>query len=240
MENIWLVIPTYNEAANLPELTARLFALPQNLNVLVVDDASPDGTGAVADELAQRYPRLHVLHRAGKLGLGSAYRAGFAWALARGADVVGEMDADLSHAPEDVPRLLATIHHGAGAAIGSRRVAGGRIVGWGMWRSTISWGAAIVSRLILGLKTKDVTAGFRLYTKAALAAIPWQEVASDGYAWQEELVYMLERAGVKITEVPVTFVDRTRGHSKLNFQNVVEFFVTIWRLRSQRRPDANT
>lgn len=212
-------------------LLSRLFALPLELYVLVVDDASPDGTGKVADELGERYPRLQVLHRAGKQGLGSAYRAGFAQALGSGADVVGEMDADLSHAPEDVPRLLAALEGGADVAIGSRRVPGGHIVGWGPWRHLMSFGATAVSRLILGLKTKDVTAGFRLYTKQALAAIPWANVVSDGYAWQEELVYLVERAGLHIAEVPVTFVDRTQGRSKLSSAAALEFFVSLVRLR---------
>lgn len=229
--NVWLVIPTYNEAANLPQLLARLFALPLELHVLVVDDASPDGTGQLAEKLTARYSRLQVLYRAGKQGLGSAYRAGFAFALEHGADVVGEMDADWSHAPEDVPRLLAAIESGADVAIGSRRVPGGRIVGWGPWRHLMSFGATTVARLILGLKTKDVTAGFRLYTKAALTAMPWATVRSDGYAWQEELVYLAERAGLRITEVPVTFVDRTQGRSKLSSAAVLEFFATLVRLR---------
>lgn len=236
MENLWLIVPTYNERANLAELAARLLALPVPLTLLVVDDASPDGTGTVADELARAYlGKVFVLHRPRKLGLGSAYRAGFAEALARGATVVGEMDADLSHSPEDLPRLWQQVANGADVVVGSRRVQGGKIVGWSMWRHVQSWGANTVARALLGLKTHDVTAGFRLYRVSALARVPWRQVASEGYAWQEEILYLLERSGARITEVPVVFNDRAKGRSKLSSRDIAEFFSTIIRLLLLRR-----
>lgn len=226
---LWVVVPTYNERENLPQLVRGLLELP--LEVLVVDDASPDGTGQLADTMAKVNPRLHVLHRAGKLGLGSAYREGFAYAMASGASLVGEMDADNSHSPGDISRLVAVIESGADIAIGSRRVPGGAVIGWGPWRHLMSWGAMTVSRLALGLKTKDVTAGFRLYTKKTLMSIPWRDVKSDGYAFQEEILFLCERANLKIVEIPVVFTDRTKGKSKLNTKNAIEFFATMWRLR---------
>lgn len=231
---LWIIVPTYNEVENIGGLVAGLFALSLPLQVLIVDDASTDGTAKLVDGLAGRNPNLHVLHRAAKLGLGSAYRDGFAYALQHGAEVVGEMDADLSHAPEDVPRLYAALAAGAQVVIGSRRMPGGKIVGWGPWRHLASWGAMAVSRLTLGLKTKDVTAGFRLYTKDALASIPWQNTHSDGYAWQEEILFWCERAKLRIVEVPVTFVDRQQGKSKLSPKNATEFFITMWRLQRGR------
>ena len=231
MQNLWIVIPTYNECDNIAENLARLFKLNLSLNVLVVDDNSPDGTGELVDELSRVYKgKLFVLHRPGKLGLGSAYRQGFAYCLGRGAQVVGEMDADLSHLPEDLPKLWEKIGQGAEVVIGSRRVRGGKIVGWGLGRHLISWGANTVSRLMLELKTHDVTAGFRLYKVEALEKIPWRTITSNGYAWQEEIICLLERSGARVAEVPVIFNDRTYGKSKLRKKDIVEFFITIFRL----------
>lgn len=231
MKNLWLVIPTYNEKANLAELLVRLFQLDLPLKVLVVDDNSPDGTGELADELARFYKeKLFVVHRPGKLGLGSAYRQGFAYCLGRGAEVVGEMDADLSHLPEDLPKLWQRIVEGAGVVIGSRRVQGGKIIGWSWQRHLSSWGANTFSRVFLGLKTHDVTAGFRLYQVKALEKVPWRLVESNGYAWQEEIIYLLEKSGARIAEVPVLFNDRSQGQSKLRKKDIWEFFRTVIRL----------
>lgn len=231
MKNLWLIIPTYNESDNLPDLLARLFKLDIPLSVLIVDDNSPDGTGELADEMAKYYKgKLFVLHRPAKLGLGSAYRQGFAYSIGRGAEVVGEMDADLSHLPEDLPKLWDKIQEGAGVAIGSRRVRGGKIVGWGWQRHLSSWGANTFSRLFLGLKTKDVTAGFRLYQVKTLEKVTWRLVESNGYAWQEEILYLLEKSGARIAEVPVVFNDRSQGQSKLKKKDIVEFFLTVIRL----------
>jgi dolichol-phosphate mannosyltransferase len=230
----WIIVPTYNERANIAELVTRTFAATPSCHLLVVDDGSPDGTAAEVAALQGQYPHLHLLERQGKQGLGSAYRVGFRYALEQGAEVVGEMDADLSHNPKDLPRLLGAVEQGAQVAIGSRRVLGGRIVGWNARRHLMSWGAMALARLVLGLRTHDVTSGFRLYTKTALAAIPWADVRSDGYAWQEELVFLVERAGLRVVEVPVEFVDRTQGASKLSLSNIVEFFATVARLRLRR------
>lgn len=228
---IWLVIPTYNEADNIAGLATTLLALPLDLSVVVVDDNSPDQTAAAVKALQEKFPRLYLMERPRKLGLGSAYRAGFKFALERGAAAVGEMDADWSHNPTDVLRLAAALKSGAEVAIGSRRIKGGRIVGWSWPRHFMSFGAVTFAHLVLGLKTKDITAGFRLYTKGALDKVPWQKVKSDGYAWQEEMIFWCELAGLKIVEVPVVFADRQRGQSKLKWQDVFEFFVTVLRLR---------
>lgn len=237
MINLWLIIPTYNERANLPELLSRLFKLELPLNVLVVDDNSPDSTGDLADELARFYRgRLFVLHRPTKQGLGSAYRQGFAYAIGRGATVVGEMDADLSHLPEDVPRLWQEMMTGAEVVIGSRRVRGGKIVGWGLGRHLASLAANVLARAVLNLKTCDVTAGFRLYLVTALERIPWRQLQSNGYAWQEEILFLLEKSGARIVEVPVVFNDRSQGKSKLRTKDIVEFFLTIIRLRRSNPP----
>lgn len=229
--NLWVVVPTYNERENIDQLLARCFALPLELTVLVVDDSSPDGTAERVGELKAVYPRLRLFKRAGKLGLGSAYRDGFSIALQNGGEILGEMDADMSHAPEDLLKLISAVKEGADVVIGSRRVKGGRVDGWGLVRRFTSWGAMTTARLALGLKTLDVTAGFRLYTRQALEKIPWQAAKSDGYAWQEEMLYLCEKAGLRIVEVPVVFVDRKHGKSKLNSKNIFEFFKTMWRLR---------
>ena len=226
-----MVIPTYNERENIETLLRRLFQLPGEFHVLVVDDASPDGTGALLESVQGRYPRAHVLKRAGKYGLGSAYREGFRYALERGATSVGEMDADLSHKPEDLPRLLRELVKGADVVVGSRRVAGGGIEGWGPWRRFISSGATLASRVVLGLKTHDITAGFRLYGPRFLREVPWEHITSNGYAWQEETLCLAERARLKVFEVPVLFSDRKEGSSKLSLKDVAEFFVTLLRLR---------
>lgn len=231
MTNLWVVIPTYNEQANLAELVTHLFELDLPLKVLIVDDNSPDGTGVLADELARAYKeKLFVLHRSGKMGLGSAYRQGFSLAIARGAEVVAEMDADFSHLPQDLPRLWQKILDGADVAVGSRRVKGGRVVGWGAWRHFTSWGANSASRLILGLKTQDVTAGFRMYKVKSLEKISWRTITSNGYAWQEEILFLLEKSGAGVIEVSVVFNDREKGKSKLRFKDILEFFYTIIRL----------
>lgn len=231
MLNLWVVIPTYNERENLGRLVNELFKIDLPLKILVVDDFSPDGTGEEADELSRIYKyKLLVLHRPGKLGLGSAYRQAFALAISQGAEVVGEMDADFSHSPEDLLRLWLEILDGAEVVIGSRRVRGGKIIGWSWWRHLTSWGANTVSRVVLGLKTKDVTAGFRLYNVKALDKISWRFIESNGYAWQEEILFLLEKSGAKVTEVPVVFNDRAKGKSKLKTKDIWEFFKVIFRL----------
>ncbi len=228
-----VIIPTYNEKENLELIVSGIFSLNlPDLSILVVDDASPDGTGDIADGLAGRYPgKLHVLHRAGKLGLGTAYLEGFRFALARGFEAACEMDADGSHDPEALRQLVAAVAGGADLAIGSRRVSGGRISGWGPHRHLMSWGAMTLSRLALGLKTRDVTAGFRCYGARAVEALLRLPIASNGYAFQEETLYYCEKLGFRIVEIPVVFKDRVRGGSKLSKREIIAFFTTISRLR---------
>ncbi len=229
-----VVIPTYNEKDNLPALVKAIFDLSiVGLSVLVIDDHSPDGTGQLADELAQKY-QLQVIHRSGKLGLGSAYRVGFEACLSAGADYILEMDADFSHDPKDLPRLIAAAEAGADLALGSRKVKGGQIIGWNWQRKLYSHGAMFLARLVLGLTTKDITAGFRCFRATALNKIDYAHIKSNGYAFQIEMVYRLEKAGLAIVEVPVTFPDRRLGVSKLGRQDIWEFFQLIWQLKFSR------
>ena len=228
---IWLIIPTYNEKSTIIQLLEALFGLPLELSILVVDDNSPDQTAQLVQSVQSQYKNLHLVKRPAKLGLGSAYRFGFDYALSRGAEAVGQMDADWSHQPVDVLKLLAAINNGGDVAIGSRRVTGGEISGWNWRRRFMSRGATWLARLVLRLKTQDITAGFRFYTKAALSRIPWPQVKSEGYAWQEETIFWCEQAGLEIIEVPVKFVDRQQGQSKLGLRDVMEFFKAVFRLK---------
>ncbi|NMB48399.1 polyprenol monophosphomannose synthase [Candidatus Kuenenbacteria bacterium] len=225
-----VIIPTYNEKDNLAQLVKAIFNLSiPGLSVLIVDDNSPDGTGQLAEELADHYP-LRVIHRSGKLGLGSAYREGFRHCLDQGAEYLIEMDADFSHDPKDLPRLLAAAT-GADLVIGSRKVPGGQIIGWNWRRKLYSHGAMFFACLLLGLKTRDITAGFRCFRASALRAIDYTGIKSNGYAFQIEMVYRLEKAGLKINELPVTFLDRQRGSSKLGTKDILEFFKLVLKLK---------
>jgi len=232
---ISIIVPTYNEKENLPVLVKKIFDLKiPDLSLLIIDDASPDGTGQIAEELAKKYP-LKVIHRQGKLGLGSAYRLGFKKALEQGADLIFEMDADLSHNPYDIPRFIAGTDE-ADIVLGSRRIKGGKIAGWNLWRKFCSWGGAETSRLALGLKVKDPTTGFRCYKKEILEKIPFEKIKSNGYAWQEEILFLAEMYGAKIKEIPITFIDRKKGKSKFSLREVAEFFVTLIKLKF-KNPD---
>jgi len=235
MDNkIFVVIATYNEKDNLEKLVKEIFSLPiKNLAIIVVDDGSPDGTGKIADELAKNYA-LEVIHRTGKLGLGSALITGFKRAIEKGATLIVSLDADFSHNPQDIPRLLLQSQAGFDIAIGSRKIAGGGVVGWSAWRRFCSAGAMRLSRLFLGLKTYDVTTNFRSYKKEALLAINYEKVKSNGYSFFEETIYLAEKANLKIKEVPVIFNDRTHGKSKLSRKEIFNFFITILRLRFGR------
>ncbi|OGL73435.1 hypothetical protein A3F28_00010 [Candidatus Uhrbacteria bacterium RIFCSPHIGHO2_12_FULL_57_11] len=229
---IAVIIPTYNESGNIIRLLDALRALNiPDLSVWVVDDASPDGSGRLADSYASTNPQVSVIHRSGKLGLGSAYLAGFRAALHAGAEVICEMDADLSHDPNELPMLIEAVETGADAVVGSRKIPGGRIEGWGIARKIMSHGAMTVSRAMLNLRTKDVTNGYRCYRRRILESIDLSTVRSGGYAFQEEILYRVERAGFKVVEVPTIFRDRTKGFSKLYWRDVVEFFGTIIRLK---------
>jgi len=225
-----IIIPTYNEKQNIARLIPAIFELQIiNLELIIVDDNSPDNTAEVAQELSQHYP-IHLIKRRRKLGLGSAYIAGFKKALSLGADFIFEMDADFSHNPQDIPRMLEAAQK-SDLVIGSRKIKGGKIVGWNLWRKFISNGAMWFSRLCLGLKIKDVTAGFRVFKRKVLETIPLDKIKSNGYAFQEEMLYRTQKAGFKITEIPVTFTDRKQGKSKLSKKDILEFFVVMLQLR---------
>lgn len=227
------VIPTYNEAQNLPILVeALLVQQVAGLHILVVDDNSPDGTGTVAESLSQQYPgKISVLHRAGKAGLGKAYIQGFRQALEDGADVIGMMDADLSHPPDRFPALLAGLES-ADVAIGSRYVAGGGIdKDWPFWRKGLSWFGNTYARTILGLPIKDTTGGYRLWRRAALEAIPFEDSRSNGYVFIVELAYLAKLAGLSFCEVPIYFAERTQGASKMSLRIQLEAAWRVWQLR---------
>lgn len=227
------VIPTYNEAQNLPALISALFDLQiPGHHILVVDDNSPDGTGAVAENLKTTYPgQLAVLHRPGKEGLGKAYIQGFRQALDDGADVIGMMDADLSHPPERLPALLAALEQ-ADVAIGSRYVPGGGLdKDWPFWRKGLSWFGNTYARTILGLPIRDTTGGYRLWRRTALEAIPFEDSRSNGYVFIVELAYLAKLAGLTFAEVPIYFAERAQGASKMSLRIQIEAATRVWQLR---------
>lgn len=233
-KKIVIVLPTYNEKENLEKLVQEIFALNIfRLYIIVVDDNSPDGTGKIANQLSRQFP-LEVIHRPKKMGLGSAYQQAFNKALNQGAELFFEMDADFSHHPRYLVEFLKEIDLGYDLVLGSRRVHGGKIEGWGLLRQFASRGAMWFSRVILGLKTRDVTSGYRCYTKKAIAVINLQSIKSNGYAWQEETLYRSEKAGLKVKEIPIVFIDRLKGKSKLSKKEVLNFFLTIIRLKFKK------
>jgi dolichol-phosphate mannosyltransferase len=232
-----IVTPTYNEAENLPKLVSALFALPlADLRILVVDDNSPDGTGQVAEELAAKHPgRLAVVHRSGKLGLGTAYVTGFRRALADGADAIGQMDSDFSHPPEMVPVLLRTLDS-YDVALGSRYVPGGGVdERWALWRKGLSAFGSLYARLILGLPVRDATGGFKIWRAVALDGMPLECIRSNGYAFQVEMAYVAYRLGYTFKEVPFYFADRTWGQSKMSFAIQREAAVRVWQMLFEYR-----
>ncbi|GAB90964.1 polyprenol monophosphomannose synthase [Gordonia rhizosphera] len=236
-ERALVVIPTFNERENLPTIVARLHAALPGIHVLVVDDSSPDGTGEVADRLAADDPadRIHVLHRTAKDGLGKAYLAGFDWGLERSYAVIIEMDADGSHAPEQLHRLLDAVNAGADLVIGSRYVRGGRLVNWPRHREWLSRGANTYARLALGAKVHDITAGYRAYRRTVLEKIELDTVESAGYCFQIDLAWRSVRAGFDVREVPITFTEREIGESKMSGGVMTEAFVMVARWGAQSR-----
>jgi dolichol-phosphate mannosyltransferase len=236
-----IVIPTYNEAENLEPLVSAILAQNCEFDILVIDDNSPDGTGEIADRLAAELPAVHTIHRPGKMGLGTAYVAGFSWALAREYDYVLEMDCDFSHHPRYLPRFLEEIAS-ADLVIGSRYVKGGGTQNWGALRNLLSGGGNTFARLMLGLKTRDCTGGFRCYRREMLQKVPWQEVQLKGYAFQVGSVYYVERLGGRVSEFPIIFEDRRVGQSKMSFRIVMEAFsyVTRMALFGERSPVARS
>ena len=230
--NAVIVVPTYNEVRNLGALVARLFSEPlPNLRIIIVDDESPDGTGRLADDLAAGHPgRIDVLHRRGRRGLGLAYRDGFRWAIDLGTDAIVQMDADMSHSPADVPRLLAALDD-CDVAVGSRYVPGGTVDDhWGAGRQALSWSANVYARALLRLKTRDATAGFKCWRRTALEAVDIDRMASDGYIIEVEMAYVSERLGLKIREVPIYFADRREGLSKMTTRSKIDGALGVFRI----------
>jgi dolichol-phosphate mannosyltransferase len=225
-----VIIPTYNERENIETLLDRLLALPYGLEVLVVDDNSPDGTGDLVAARVEKDPRIHLLRRAGKLGLGSAYVAGFRYALAQGAQFVFEMDADFSHDPVSIGDFLAAAEN-ADLVLGSRYLHGVTVVHWPLSRLILSYSANVYTRLITGLPVRDATGGFKCFRRRALEAVNLDGVRSDGYSFQIEMSYKIWRKGFRIVEIPITFVDRRAGVSKMNNKIVWEAAWMVWRLR---------
>ena len=226
-----IIVPTYNEMENLPLLVAAIFEVVADVDILVVDDGSPDGTGALADRLARDDERVSVLHRKGKLGLGTAYIAGFRWALERDYPYILEMDADFSHQPKYLLDLLAAVEGGADLALGTRYIRGGGTEGWGPLRQLISRGGNLYARGVLWLPFHDLTGGFKCFSRRVLETIDLSAVRSEGYAFQIELTYRAHKAGFRIAEVPIIFPDRTRGESKMSGNIVREAMINVVRLR---------
>jgi dolichol-phosphate mannosyltransferase len=236
--SVMVVVPTYNEADNLPTLVGDLLRLDvRGLEILVVDDNSPDGTGQIAEGLAEQHPgRVHILHREGKLGLGTAYVTGFGYALDRGADFVIQMDADFSHSPDYIPQFLDAID-GYDVVIGSRYVRGGSLdERWGWGRYLLSWWAnSVYARVILGLRAKDVTAGFKCWRRATLEGIGLERVRSNGYVFQVEMAYLTEKLGYRFLELPIYFEDRRSGQSKMTMRVKAEAALRTWQIRWRHR-----
>jgi dolichol-phosphate mannosyltransferase len=230
---VYVVIPTYNERKNITALIKKICKLHiEDLRILVVDDNSPDGTAEAVEELKKDC--VEIIKRPRKMGLGSAYVDGFKYALSKGANMIIEMDADFSHQPYKIPELITCVNSGNDMCLGSRRIKGGTVIGWNIVRKIMSGLAMEFSRFLLGLKTKDVTGGFRCFHSRVFQKINLDDIRSQGYAFQEEMIYLLERNNFKIKEIPITFVDRQRGHSKLGIKEIINFFVNICKLRFKK------
>ena len=222
-----IIVPTYNERENLPRMAEKLLSLPVAVDVLVVDDNSPDGTGKIADALVAHYPQIHVLHRSEKNGLGRAYIAGFQWALERGYDFIFEMDCDFSHDPDEIPNFLKAAQN-AELVIGSRYTGGVRVLNWPLKRLLLSRCAGIYVWLITGMPVTDPTGGFKCFRRRALQAINLDAVRSNGYSFQIEMTHRLWREGHQVAEVPITFTERVEGSSKLSRGVITEAFWMVW------------
>jgi len=225
-----VIIPTYNERENLPELMRRIFAEGLPLEVLIIDDNSPDGTGEAADALAAADPRVHVMHRPGKMGLGSAYVSGFRYAIEHDYDAVFEMDADFSHNPDSLPEFLRELEN-ADLVVGSRYLHGVTVVNWPLKRLILSYLANVYSRVITGMPIKDATGGFKCFRRQVLESLDLSRVKSDGYGFQIEINFKAWRKGFRIREIPILFVDRRAGESKMSRRIVWEAAWMVWRLR---------
>ncbi|HLN79295.1 MAG TPA: polyprenol monophosphomannose synthase [Nocardioidaceae bacterium] len=235
-DRVVIVVPTYNEADNIEWIVGRVRAALPEADVIVVDDSSPDGTGQIADRMAAADPQVTVVHRKSKEGLGAAYLDGFRVALQRGYDVIGEMDADGSHQPEDLPRLLRALDD-ADLVLGSRWVPGGSVVNWPLHRKALSLGGNLYTRILLGIPVRDATGGFRLFRRTTLEKIDLSSVQSVGYCFQADLAWRTVEAGLRVREVPIEFVERVRGESKMNRDVAVESLrrITRWGLHERRQ-----
>ncbi len=228
-----IVTPTYNERANLATFVSEVRTAAPHADLLIVDDASPDGTGEIADEIAENDEKVRVMHRAGKLGLGSAYVKAFRWGLGRGYDQFFEMDADLSHQPKYLEAFFRELGDGADVVVGSRNIPGGAVEGWGIGRQILSKGGSLYSRAILGVPVRDLTTGFKAFRREVLDKIDLETVHSNGYSFQIEMTYRALRRGFRVVEVPIVFVDRTLGRSKMNGRIFAEAVGVVWRLRGE-------
>lgn len=229
-----ICIPTYNELENLPLIVPAVLAAVPEAHVLIIDDNSPDGTGELADTLARADPRIHVMHREGKKGLGKAYLAAFEWALARDYQFIFEFDADFSHKPEYLPAFMRLLADGAEVVVGSRRIVGGGVENWGAARRFISWGGSLYARTVLGVPVRDLTGGFNGFRRDALQTIGLDEVSSTGYSFQVELKYRACKRGLRVVESPIIFPDRTRGASKMSGEIFLEAVKQVWKLRGTK------
>lgn len=226
-----IIVPTFNEADNLAGLLSAVRRALPEADILVVDDASADGTGRIADEASRGDARVHVLHRPAKLGLGTAYVAGFRWGLERGYQRFFEMDADFSHDPTHLPAFVRELDAGADVVVGSRNMPGGRVEGWGLLRHLVSKGGSLYSRWVLDVDVRDLTTGFKAYTRRALQLIDIGKLASNGYAFQIETTYRALRRGLRVVEIPIVFVDRRAGQSKMSRHEVAEGIMGVWKMR---------
>ena len=233
MPGAWLILPTYNEAENIgPIVRAARDHLRSGDHILIVDDNSPDGTGAIADDLAKKTEGIEVLHRPGKQGLGRAYLAGFAYALDKGADYVLEMDSDFSHDPADLPRLIEAAETRADLVLGSRDVEGGDVTDWGLVRRLVSRGGSWYARVVLGVEVRDLTGGFKCFRREVLEALDLNSVHADGYGFQIELTYRTIQKGFRVVEIPIVFRDRRVGQSKMTARIALE---AVWKVPALRR-----
>jgi len=229
-----VVVPTYNERENIEELIEKTLSTSPDIDILIVDDNSPDGTGEIAEKIAKENPRVKVLHRPGKMGLGSAYVEGFKWALKKGYDFIMEMDADFSHNPEDIPRFIEMIEE-YDLVIGSRYTDGVSVVNWPISRLLLSYFANIYARTVTGVPIMDLTGGFKCFRREVLESINLDTIMSDGYAFQIEMNYRAYKKGFRITEIPIIFIERRAGSSKMSKKIVWEAFWLVWKLRFGRK-----
>jgi len=228
-----IILPTYNEIQNIPKLIENIFHLENSVDILVIDDNSPDGTGKLVDKIAKNNNQVKIIHRAGKLGLGSAYIAGFKYAIKNNYDLIFEMDADFSHDPKYIKNFINASKK-MDLVIGSRWIKGGKVIGWPWYRFLTSWGANFATRILLGLKIKDVTSGYRCYHCKILKNLNFKEIISTGYAFQEEMIYRTQKDGFSIGEIPITFVDRKIGKSKMGSKEIISSAKAILKLAFNR------